>query len=253
LPALKVSTPSARKKTAYIRSKGEFEMSHTVRFGEGEVEQRLAALEKYLTELQLHKDSRKGLDGARGEQGLPGRDSTAVGPQGVPGRDADITKVVEAALKRVKEEFDAEYAALAQVVRHELIKGGVLNDAGNAILIPGPAGPKGDSAVGLPGQDGVSVIGPRGRDAKITIGDVAAGEKASFSLRDENGVQFLDVVLPRGEKGDTGAAGRDGNDSVVPGPVGERGSEGERGIPGPGLSKDDIVKLVMDLKRRGSI
>src|SRR5713101_835418 len=56
----------------------KFGMSHTVRFTEGTVEERVGALEKYLTELQLHRDSRRGLEGARGLQGERGE----VGPVG---------------------------------------------------------------------------------------------------------------------------------------------------------------------------
>ena len=218
-----------------------------------EVEERVAQIEKYLNDLSLHRDSRRGIDGARGEQGLPGRDSTVAGPSGPAGKDADITKVVEAALKRVKDEFDAEYAALAQVVRHELIKGGVLDESGNAILVPGPAGasvvgPKGDV-----GQDGVSVVGPRGRDAKIQIGSVTVGSEASASLREHEGVQLLDIVLPRAERGEQGLCGKDGLDSTTPGPVGERGIEGQQGLPGVGLSREEIGKLVLSMKQRGSI
>src|SRR6266566_1273023 len=113
-------------------------MNHHKFVTSGDVEQRLDALEKYLENLQLHRDSRKGLDGARGEQGLPGRDGVGVvGPQGPP---ADITHVIEQALKRVREEFDAEYKILAEVVRHELKTSGVIDEDGKAILIPGPVG-----------------------------------------------------------------------------------------------------------------
>ncbi len=225
--------------------------SHTVKFGAGEVEERVAALEHYLTELQLHRDSRRGLEGVRGQKGDTGSVG-ATGAQGAPGKDADITQFVEAALKKVKEEFDAEYKILSEVVRHELIKGGVLDDDGKAILIPGPTGQKGDSVTGPSGQDGVSVIGPRGRDAKIQIGSVTVGSEASASLREENGVQVLDLVLPRAERGEQGLPGRDGV-SNIPGPVGERGLEGERGIPGVGLSREEIGKLVLSMKQRGSI
>src|SRR5437667_11195916 len=111
-------------------------MNHHKFLGSGEIEERVAQIEKYLESLQLHRDARRGLDGARGEQGLPGRDSTAVGPTGPAGKDADITQVVEAALKKVKDEFDAEYKILQEVVRHELKTSGVIDESGNAVLIP---------------------------------------------------------------------------------------------------------------------
>ncbi len=208
-------------------------MSHIVRFAEGEVEERLGALEKYLTEMQLHRDSRRGLEGVRGEKGETGS-TGAVGAQGAPGKDADITQVVEAALKKVKEEFDQEYAILAQVVRHALVTGGVLDENGKAILIPGPTGaPGADSQVAGPRGD-IGPAGPAGHDGKSIIGP-----------QGERGQDGADSIVP-GPKGDTGPAGRDGID-------GRDGAEGPQGIPGPGLGKDAIVQLVMDLKRRGSI
>src|SRR5204863_6622056 len=129
-------------------------------------EERVSGLEKYLEDLSLHRDSRKGLGGARGEKGDPGRDSVVPGPQGVPGRDADITEVVELALKKVREEFDAEYKILAEVVRHELKTSGVINENGDAILLPGPVGaPGADSQVAGPKGD-VGPVGPAGHDGK---------------------------------------------------------------------------------------
>ncbi len=246
------SAPSAKKKMVLQDPKGEGMNSLEVTGSRTlEIEDRVAKIEKYLNDLSLHRDSRRGLDGARGPQGEPGVSNTP-GPKGDPGRDADITQVVELALKRVRVEFDEEHKMLAHVVHHALVTGGVLDESGKAVLIPGP---KGDSVVGAkgdPGQDGVSVVGPRGRDAKIEIGSVSVGETASVSLREHEGVQFLDVVLPRGEKGDTGAAGQDGV-SNTPGPVGERGNEGERGLPGEGMNKAEIISLVLDMKRRGSL
>jgi hypothetical protein len=163
--------------------------------------------------------------------------------------------VVEAALKRVREEFDAEYKILQEVVSHELKTSGVIDEAGSAILIHGPVGASGASITGQKGdsgRDGVSVVGPAGRDAKIQIGSVTVGSEASASLRETENGQVLDLVLPRGEKGDTGAAGQDGV-SNVPGPVGADGKEGLQGIPGTGLTREDIAKLVLNMKQRGSI
>jgi hypothetical protein len=137
-------------------------MNHHKFVQSGDVEERVAALEKYLESLQLHRDSRKGLDGARGEQGLPGRDSTAVGPSGPAGKDADITQVVEAVIKRVRAEFDEEHKMLAHVVHHALVTGGVLDE--NGVAIPGPTGAPGVSVVGPKGdvgESGQTIVGPR--------------------------------------------------------------------------------------------
>jgi len=209
-----------------------FEMSHIVKFGAGEVEERLGALEKYLESLQLHRDSRKGLEGARGPAG---ENSVVQGPQGPAGRDADITQVVEAALKKVKEEFDQEYAILAQVVRHALVTGGVLDENGKAILIPGPIGPAS------------TIPGPRGEQGE-------RGERGDRGSTGEPGVSNIPgPVGPQGERGERGEQGPAGADSVVPGPVGERGPDGQQGIPGVSLSREDIGKLVLSMKQRGSI
>ncbi len=150
----------------------------------------------------------------------------------------------------------AERAAetnLSQAVISELLRSGVIGEDGKAILVPGPAGadsqvpgPKGDSIVGPTGRDAVD--GKPGRDAKIALGSVVAGEEASVILREDNGVQVLDFVLPRGERGEAGATGA----SVV-GPKGDSivGPEGQQGIPGAGFSKDQGVSLIEDMKRRG--
>ncbi len=208
-------------------------MSHIRFTTEGAVEDRLAALEKYLTELQLHRDSRRGLEGVRGEKGDTGSVG-ATGETGPAGRDADISQLVELALKKVREEFDAEYKILAEVVRHELKTSGVINENGDAILLPGPVGaPGADSQVAGPKGD-VGPVGPAGHDGKSIVG--AQGER---------GQDGADSTVP-GPKGDVGPAGRDGID-------GRDGVEGQQGIPGAGLNKDQVIALVLDMRRRGSI
>ena len=47
--------------------------------------------------------------------------------------------------------------------------------------------------------------------------------------------------------------GEPGKDSVVPGPKGEQGPEGPQGIPGPGLSRQDVIDLILDMKKRGTL
>jgi len=189
--------------------------------------------------------SRKGPEGGRGIQG-------EVGPQGHPGKDADVREVVEAAKQAIREEFNrasvrqlvdetrreiaAEYgssaAVIRQIVLHELKTGGVLDEDGKAILLPGPAGrdsqiagPRGDT--GLPGRDAVD------------------------GLPGKNGADST-VPGPRGERGLQGEPGV----SNVPGPRGERGEigpEGLQGLPGEGLSRTEVIELVRDMKRRGTI
>jgi len=207
--------------------------------------------------------SRKGPEGGRGIDG-------PIGPQGHPGKDADVTEIVEAAKKAMHleirsvltelrnlestlhfalKDFDSN---LSRTVIGELIRSSVIDENGKGILIPGPAGrdsqvagPRGDTGLpgrdgvdGLPGRNGVDgrpgrdavnglpgrdgVDGQSGRDANIAIGSVVAGEEASVTLREENGIRVLDLVLPRG-------------------------------IPGQGLSKAEVISLIQDMKRRGSL
>jgi hypothetical protein len=159
-------------------------------------------LRSYETEMVKWREvnlSRVGPVGPRGERGIPGaagregRDSVD-GKDGAPGKNG-------------RDGRDG--------------KDGVSN-------IPGPQGlPGKDSTVpgpqGLPGKDS-TVPGPRGetgapgRDAQISIGKVSVGDNAAASIRVENGVHFLDLVLPRGSKGDIGPAGLS-----VEGPAGKDG------------------------------
>jgi len=237
------------------------------------VEERMAALEKKLDIFSVdHMDfrkvhlSRKGPEGGRGLTG-------EIGPQGVPGRDADVRECVEAAKQAFREEFSKasvrqlvdetrreiveEYGSSATVIRqivlHELKVGGVLDENGQAILLPGPVsttpGPIGQK--GEPGRDGQSIVGRDGRDgqdANISIGSVTAGTEASVTMREHEGVQFLDVVLPRGEKGEPGV-------SNIPGPQGDRGEMGPEGLRGytgiDGFSREQVIALIADLKARG--
>jgi hypothetical protein len=201
-------------------------------FTTGTLEERVSEVEKYLEGLSLHRDSRRGLEGARGE---PGADSTVPGPQGVPGKDGkdvDITKVVEAALKVLEFEVGAAKAALRWAVIEELKSSGVIDAQGNAI--PGPTGAFGaDSTVPGPKGD----VGPSGRDG-------VDGKDGKHGRDGERG-----LTGPQGERGLAGPTGSQG----PTGPQGERGEEGQQGIPGVGLSREQVIALIQDMKRRGSI
>ena len=93
---------------------------------------------------------------------------------------------------------------------------------------PGIQGPKGDK--GDPGEPG--------KDAEITIGSVTSGETPSAKIRKENDINYLDLVLAKGEKGDkgdtgeTGPAGANGKDGAQ-GPAGADGIQGPEGPIGP--------------------
>jgi len=241
-----------------LKARGEV-MSMFKVFKAGTLEERVSGLEKYLEDLSLHRDSRKGLDGARGEKGKPGRDSVVAGPQGKdadPAQVAEIAKTLlrrdfQTAIENLESEITAAKAILRWAVIEELKASGVVDSDGNAI--PGPtgvSGPKGDSTIGPAGKDGESIVGPAGRDATIVVGDVAVGEKASVSVREENGVHVFDFVLQRGERGEKGA------DSTVEGPVGPKGDsiEGPQGNPGTdGMSRQAVIDLILDMKKRGTL
>jgi hypothetical protein len=201
---------------------------------DGTLEERVSGLEKYLDDLSLHRDSR------RGTEGPPGKDSTVPGPTGpagatgAPGKDADITEAVKAAKKAIEDEygFYLNAESIRELIHHQLtISGAIDETTGKAILIPGPAGkdgadsnvpgPKGEKGdTGSPGRDGLDGIGKDGRDGAVG----PAG--------------------PRGEKGEPGI-------SNIPGPQGEIGPEGPQGIQGEGLSKSEVIELITDMKRRG--
>ncbi len=202
------------------------------------VEERLAALEQKIdsfaaehSEFRSVHVSRRGPEGGRGETGPVGP-AGATGRAGRDGRDADISHVVEASLKRVREEFDAEYTVLSEVVRHELKTSGVIDENGKAILLQGPTRASGaDSTVPGPKGD----VGPAGRDG-VDGKDGRDGERG--------------LTGPQGERGEPG------KDSVVLGPKGDRGEvgpEGIQGLPGEGLSRQDVIDLILDMKKRGTL
>ncbi|SRR6266699_1239125 len=94
---------------------------------------------------------------------------------------------------------------------------------------PGRNGVDGkDGKDGRNGVDGKSIVGPAGKDAKLSLGSVTSGETASATLREVDGVQVLSLVLPRGEKG---------ADSTVQGLQGNPGKDG--------MSEDDVINLVV--------
>jgi len=189
--------------------------------------------------------SRRGAEGGRGERGETG----ATGPSANPQEVAKIA--AEAAAETVKKafryetqsakfetlikEFESEIAALRAALKFAIIEelqlSGFVDSEGRAV--PGPAGA--DS----------QVPGPRGE--KGDKGDTGPAGKDGVDGRD--GQDGKSIVGPQGPAG---------KDSTIQGPRGERGEsiigpEGLQGLPGSGLSKTEVVELVRDLKRRGSI
>jgi integrin beta 3/collagen type V/XI/XXIV/XXVII alpha len=179
----------------------------------------------------------RGERGPQGPQGPAGKDSAVSGPRGLPGTPG---------------------------------LSGTPGRDGKDSVTPGPQGLRGEAGpkgfVGPAGEDGKD--GQDGKDAlppQLMIGSVVVGDKLAAEFRrDANGVYVLHLTLPRGEQGltghigATGARGKDGNDSVVPGPQGVKGSVGLTGadstVPGPqgisgkdGMSVDEIKRLIVSI------
>jgi len=208
-----------------------------------ELTARVEKFERLHADFQHWNNSRRGVEGGRGETGAPGRngkDSEIPGPQGTPGKDADVSEVIAAAKQQMQSDFATLQAGLAGAIVAELKRSGVVDANGKAILVAGPAGRDGvngqDSAV--VGPAGASITGPagtNGRDAVVKIGSVSAGDQAAASIRVVDGVSYLDIVLPRGERGQAGA------DSTVPGP---------QGVPGSAADLTPLETLQADINKQ---
>ena len=207
------------------------------------VEERLAALEQQVESFSAeHSDfrkvhiSRRGVEGGRGPQGEPGVAGPSADPRQVAEIAAEIVKKAQIAkfqtfLNELEAEIGAVKAALRWSIIEELKLSGFVDSNGRAI--PGPQG----------------LAGPTG----------SQGERGEQDLQGNAGKNGVDGVAGRdgsdGAKGERGLQGEPGV-SNIPGPQGERGEigpEGLRGYPGEGLSKQDVIDLVFDLKRRKSI
>lgn len=88
----------------------------------------------------------------------------------------------------------------------------------------------GTLALGIPqGSKGdTGATGATGPANVLTIGSVTSGKVASATITGEAPNQVLNLVLEKGDKGDTGEKGATGD----PGPKGEQGIKGPKGNPG---------------------
>lgn len=104
------------------------------------------------------------------------------------------------------------------------ITGAAPNQTLNLVL------PKGDN--GATGPHGIQ--GPAGPANVLTIGSVTSGEVASATITGESPNQTLNLVLEKGDKGDTGPTGSQGPQGVQgeQGPQGQIGPQGEQGPAG---------------------
>jgi hypothetical protein len=199
------------------------------------IEEQFERIESYLEGLALHKDSRRGPEGQQGPKGDIG-DTGATGATGPAGRDADISQAIKAAKEAIEEEygFYLNPGSIRELINHQLIATGFLDINGHPIHKPGPAGK--DSTVPGPKGD----VGPAGRNGR----DGVNGKDGKDGRDGERG--------PAGPQGLQGPQGESGV-SNIPGPQGPEGPEGLRGLPGEGLTKAEVVTLILDMKKRGSI
>lgn len=93
--------------------------------------------------------------------------------------------------------------------------------------IQGEKGDKGDA-----GRDGID--GEPGPANTLSIGTVVKGTVASATITGDSPNQTLNLVLPKGDKGDRGEVGPKGEQGIQgrPGDIGPRGLTGERGPEG---------------------
>lgn len=91
----------------------------------------------------------------------------------------------------------------------------------------GPQGEQGEQGIqGEQGSQGVK--GDTGPANTLTIGSVTSGKVASATITGEAPNQVLNLVLEKGDKGETGSQGEPGQQ----GPQGEQGIQGPQGNPG---------------------
>ncbi len=207
-----------------------------------ELESKLDSISKRHTEFETVHTSRRGVAGGRGE----------TGPAGPVGPPADVNQVAEVAAEIVQKawryetqvskfenlikEFESEIVALRAALKFAIIEELQLS--------------------GFVDSEGRAVSGPAGADSQVPG---PQGERGEQGLQGNAGKNGVDGVTGRdgndGVKGERGLQGEPGV-SNIPGPQGERGEigpEGLQGLPGAGLGKTEIIELVRDLKRRGTI
>ena len=107
----------------------------------------------------------------------------------------------------------------------------------NLTAIKGPQGPAGKQGPAGPegkqGKDGA--VGPQGETGPantLKIGTVTSGDEAGAAITGTAPDQTLDLVLPKGDKGDTGAVGPQGETGPV-GATGPAGPQGDKGADAP--------------------
>ena len=101
------------------------------------------------------------------------KDTTIQTRQHTESETAAAKKYVDDAVENFKND-------LTGIISQELKNHGVIDEFGNAILIPGPAGESIVGPAGKNGRDGQSIVGAQGPQG--IEGDVSFAEKASLEI-----------------------------------------------------------------------
>lgn len=152
------------------------------------VSEQLAAFRISFTRMVREELQKAGAIDAEGKAILiPGpRGESITGPAG---KDGNVLEAIQASQKLIAN-FEKETRASLESFRAE-VKAQVIKEAErNAIQ-------------GEPGKDAAPVI--------VRVGTVVTGDAAAAAVRFENGVHYLDLTLPRAERGYPGPRGAAGN------------------------------------------
>lgn len=132
----------------------------------------------------------------------------------------------------INEDFNHFVTGISPIVPTTTLESGnsasaSFNDIGNGeyqLSLSIPKGEKGDQGLqGPPGNNGVAVF-----DETVTTQTLPAGSSATANINVIDGVNYLSLGIPQGEKGDRGAKGETGDR----GPKGDTGSKGDKGDTG---------------------
>lgn len=149
---------------------------------------------------------------------------------------SDLTQALQIANEDL---FVLEQSGEAKKLKGETLLGFVTLSVVSVTVTTLPAGSSatatydkstGTLALGIPqGSKGdTGATGATGPANALTIGSVTSGKVASATITGEAPNQVLNLVLEKGDKGETGEKGATGDT----GPQGEQGIQGPQGIPG---------------------
>ena len=136
----------------------------------------------------------------------------------------------------INDDFNHFVTGISQVVPTTTLEPGnsasaSFNDIGNGeyqLSLSIPKGEKGDQGLqGPPGNNGVAIF-----NETVTTTTLPSTSTATANINVIDGVNYLSLGIPQGEKGDRGAKGETGDR----GPKGDTGSKGDKGDQGDTVS-----------------